>query len=208
MGHIRHRVVIATVPLYLGQRHSAELPGHDIPQLLEHFRDGLPHRHRRLLQGPILSDVNGVHTWFFSTAASTGGWEDDNDVYAAQERFIEIFDRPETYLQDGGHLCSLLVLRWPADAGLGHPITERRLASISMKAPDFHVGDLVRVDQDSDSSWLGKIIALVVGDHHGAWSYRVRVTSRSQRTPACGTVVTVAPSAVGCLRLRPPIRPR
>lgn len=131
MGHIRHRTVIATVPMWLGGKKMGRVPGGvpgtEIPGLLEIFRAELPERFQRLLQGPILSDANGINTWFFSTAASKGGWEEDNEVREWQEKFIAIFERPSAGEKGGGSVCSVLVVQWPEFAGLGEPTAVRRV---------------------------------------------------------------------------------
>lgn len=55
MGHIRHRVVIATVPTYLAAKEAGRdnIPGNDIPARVMLFSRSLPKQYEHLLLGPI-----------------------------------------------------------------------------------------------------------------------------------------------------------
>lgn len=76
------------------------------------------------------------------------------------------------------------------------PASRRRRVPV----PLYEVGDLVLV-REVYLDWLGKVIEVVPSDT-GICAYSVRVTSRSQKTPAAGAVVQVPEIAMMLRRKR------
>jgi hypothetical protein len=84
---VRHNAIIVTASGYVMDGAYADIPVPDV----EGFRASLPESWRRLVIGPVVTQLNGYHNFAFLPDGSYDGWDESDLGDQYRQRFIDLF---------------------------------------------------------------------------------------------------------------------
>lgn len=90
MGYLRHKAIIAVVPLWLRQDSATEHPYPGEPDV-DAFRASLPAPWRALVIGPVDAVANGSRMYCFLPDGSHEGFPETEEGDRYRKRFRELF---------------------------------------------------------------------------------------------------------------------
>lgn len=111
MGYLRHKAIVAVVPLWLRKDNSTEHPYPGEPDV-EAFRASLPELWRPLVVGPVDAVVNGSRMYCFLPDGSHEGYCETEEGDKYRKQFRELFAQVD---EDGESLIDVVSIIFGGD---------------------------------------------------------------------------------------------